>query len=353
MNSTPERSAASAGAVTDQAAPRAETLSQDDQRAMPRALTPLERLEREPTRFSIDQAVAVIAPGRDPVDVVFRSTPRLGAPGGEVTRARIGQTELQTPTFGLIGPGGVLPRHYSALVDAELRKRSTALHDFFDLLSRRFTGLFVKAGAKYRPNRNPRHAEQVQAAAVGLGTPHLASALATPLPAVLYHAGGLAARSRSVERLRGMLCEESGTDVRIIEFAGSWVRIPLAEQSRLAAPGQPGCHVQLGVDAAAGVQVWDPPARFLVRLGPLGLHEFEALLPGKPLHTRLVELIRLHVGMEHDFVLNPVLAAAEVPPLRLGKGAIGLARLGWTSWLTMPRPRRHPAAEAMLQPLNV
>ena len=316
------------------------------------ALTPLERLEREPTRFSLDQAAAVIAPGRDPVEIAYRSTPRLGAPGGEVTRARPGQTELRTPTFGLIGPGGVLPRHYTAWVDTELRKRSTALHAFFDLLSRRFTGLYVKAGAKHRPTRDPRHAEQVQAAAVGLGTPHLASALATPLPAVLYHAGGLAARSRSVERLRGMLSEETGADVRIIEFAGSWVRLPPAEQSRLAAPGLPGRYVQLGVDAALGVQVWDPPARFLVRLGPLGFRDFEALLPGTPLHTRLVELIRLHVGPEQDFAFNPALAAAEVPPLRLGAGDTGSARLGWTGWLTMARPRRQPATQAMLQPLN-
>jgi type VI secretion system protein ImpH len=320
--------------------------------AAPAALTPLERLEREPTRFSIDHAAAVIAPGRDPLEITYRSSPLLGAPGGEVTRARPGQIELRAPTFGLIGPGGVLPRHYTAWVDAELRKRSTALHAFFDLLSRRFTGLYVKAGAKYRPTRDPSQAEQVQAAAVGLGTPHLASALATPLPAVLYHAGGLAARSRSVERLRGMLSEETGANVQIIEFAGTWVRLPPAEQSRLAAPGLPGRYVQLGVDAAVGVQVWDPPARFLVRLGPLRLRDFEALLPGTPQHTRLVELIRLHVGPEQDFAFNPSLPAAEVPPLRLGAGDAGSARLGWTSWLTMARPRRRTATQAMLQPLN-
>ena len=350
MSSSPGHDAPAAGA--GQAARSTQQLQQDAEPSARKALSPLERLEREPTRFSIDQAAAVIAPGRDPVEIAFRSTSRLGYPGGEVTRALPGKTELQTPTFGLIGPGGVLPRHYSAWVDAELRKRSTALHDFFDMLSRRFTGLFVKAGAKYRTNRNPRHTEQVQAAVAGLGTPHLASALVTPLPAVLYHAGGLAARSRSAERLRGMLSEETGEDVRILEFAGSWVRLPLAEQSRLPAPGLPGRYVQLGVDAAVGVQVWDPPARFVVRLGPLGLHEFEALLPGEPLHVRLAELIRLHVGMEQDFAFNPVLVATEVPPLRLGAGVIGVARLGWTSWLTMGRPRRQPAGEAMLHPVS-
>jgi type VI secretion system protein ImpH len=315
-----------------------------------RALTPLERLEREPGRFSIDQASAVIAPRRDPTEIAFRSTSRLGSPAGEVTRADAAQGGLVVPTFGLIGPGGVLPRHYTALADAESRRRSTALHDFVDMLARRFTGLFVKAGSKYRPTRDPHQAEQVLGAAVGLGTPRLADALGTPLPAVLYHAGGLSARTRSAERLRGMLSEETGAEVRLIEFAGGWVRLPTPEQTRLAAPGLPGRHVALGIDAAVGAQVWDPSSRFLVNLGPMSLRAFEALLPGAPLHARLAELTRLQVGLEVDFAFNPVLAAAEVPPLQLGLPGPGAARLGWSSWLTAARPRRNPADDAMLRP---
>lgn len=315
------------------------------------ALTPQQRFKLEPARFSIDQAAAVMAPGRDPPSIDFRTTTRLGATGAEVTRVKGSDSALLTTTFGLIGPGGVLPRHYTAWVDAELRKNSTALHGFFDLLSRRFTGLYVKAGAKYKPTRNPRHAEQILASAIGLNTPHLANALVSPLQALLFHAGGLAARSRSAERLRGMLSEETGNDVRIVEFTGSWVRLPANERTRLAAPGQPGRHAQLGVDAAIGSQVWDASARFLVNLGPLALPAFKALLPGAPLHTRLVELIRLQVGLEEDFAFNPVLAADQVPPLCLGAPGTGSAQLGWTSWLTAPRPRRRPAADAALRPV--
>jgi type VI secretion system protein ImpH len=314
------------------------------------ALSPLQRLQAEPARFSLDQAAAVIAPGRDPVSISYRTVLRLGAPGGEVAMPRQAGADLATPTFGLIGPGGVLPRHYTAWVEAESRKRSTALHGFFDLLGRRFTGLFVKAGSKHRPTRNPKPVEQVLAAAVGLGTPHLTPAMATPLQALLFHAGGLAARTRSAERLRGMLSEETGTEVRIVEFAGAWMRLPPSEQSRLPAPGVPGRHLQLGLDAVMGSQVWDASSRFLVNLGPLSLPQFKSLLPGAPLHTRLVELTRLQVGLEEDFAFNPVLAAEEVPPFQLGPPGSGAAQLGWTSWLTAPRPRRRSAAEAMLRP---
>lgn len=314
---------------------------------MKRAPSPREKLAAEPARFSLDQAAAVLAPGRDPVDLPYRTQARLGAPGGEVASANPQTGEIVAPTFGLIGPGGVLPRHYTATVAAEARKRSVALHNFLDMLARRFTGLFVKAGAKYRPARDPVPAERVLAAASGLGTPHLVARLATPLPALLYHAGALASRSRSAERLRGLLTEETGTPVEIVEFAGGWIRLPVGEQSRMAARGRPGVNCGLGVDAALGAQAWDPSARFLLRLGPLKLREFEALLPGAPLHGRLVELIRLQVGLEQDFALNPVLAAAEVPPCKLGLGG---ARLGWTGWLTTPHPRRADARDALLSP---
>ena len=306
-----------------------------------------ERLAQEPTRFSLDQAVAVMAPGVDPVEVHFRTVAHLGAPAGEVGLGKPDAPVLQTPTFGLIGPGGVLPRHYTALVEGELRQRSSSLQAFVDLLSRRFTGLYVKAGSKYRTARDPRHAQQVLAAAVGLGTPHLGASLASPLQALLHQAGGLASRTRSAERLRGMLTEETGHEVRIKEFAGTWMRVPTSEQTRLQAGG---CHSRLGVDASLGVQVWDPSARFVVTLGPLSLATFRSLLPGTRRFKRLVELTRLQVGMEQEFVLNPVLAATEVPPMRLAGCEDGGARLGWTSWLNAPRPRRKPLADAQLHP---
>lgn len=312
------------------------------------AASALDRLQREPSRFSLDRAAEVLAPGLDPAEIRFRTPARLGAPAGEVAAPKPGTAksppEIVTPTFGLIGPGGVLARHYTALVAAEARRRSTALHQFLDLLARRFTGFFITAGAKHRPTRNPAPAERVLAAVAGLGTPNLAPRLATPMDALLFHAGTLAARSRSADRLRGMISEEIGGAVEIVEFTGGWIRLPITEQTRI---GLGGRHAGLGVDAALGAEAWDPAARFIIRLGPLSLQRFEALLPGAPLHGRLVELTRLHVGLEQDFAFNPVLAAAAVPSAQMGPRG---ARLGWTSWLGTPKPRTRDAAEAILAP---
>lgn len=306
---------------------------------------PRDRLLREATRFTLDQAAHLLAPGGDVMALHYRSVLRLGYPLGEVGALRPGSLHLATPTFGLVGAGGVLPRHYTALAGAEQRKRSEALQRFLDLNASRFTGLFIKAGEKYRPTRAPAPAERALAAVVGLATPHQAGRLGLPLETLLFHAGNLAARSRSAARLQAMLEEETGVAVRVEEFAGGWLRLPKTERTRLAGGGRghgaTGQHAVLGQGAVAGAETWDSQARFTIRLGPVALAEFEALLPGTPRHARILSLARLFTGLDTDFAINPVLAAAAIPPLALGQG-----RLGWSSWLTAPKPRRRDGGEA-------
>jgi len=306
------------------------------------APTPRQRLAEAPELFDLDQAAFVVAPGRDPVELPFTTPARLGLPLGEVTAAEPETGALTTPLFGLIGPQGTLPRHYTATAAAELRARNRALSQFLDLLSRRFTGMWVKAGAKYRSTRDPAPTERALDAAIGLGTPGLGQRLAVPAESLRYHAGHLAARTRSAARLAALLEEEAGMAVEIVEFAGGWLRLPEAERTRLGA-----AHAGLGTSAAAGAQIWDPQARFLIRLGPLDAEDFARLLPGQPLFDRLCGLTRLFVGPEQEFVLNPWLRPGAVPAARLGEGA---ARLGLTAWMRQAKPRQAPAREAVLRP---
>jgi type VI secretion system protein ImpH len=306
--------------------------------------SPLARLAAEPARFEFEQAATLLAPEGDMLRLDFRTLPRLGLPNAELAAVDVAERRLVAIGFGLIGPGGVLPRHYTATVGAELRKRSSALHAFLDLLARRFTARWIMAGAKYRPARNLEPVTRALAAAIGLATPHLAERLSAPLPALLYHAGNLAARTRSAERLRALLEEEAGCPVEIVEFAGGWLRVPESERTRLPGRSGPRGQGRLGVDAMAGAAVFDPQSRVRIRFGPLPAERFAEFLPGRPLHRRLVELARLFLGPELDFVLNPVLRADAVPAASLGT----TARLGWTSWLASPAPRRRDADEAVL-----
>src|SRR4029077_6594005 len=60
---------------------------------------------------------------------------------------------VTTPVIGLTGAAGVLPRIYTEMITATLRKRSRALHEFLDMLGQRFVAAFVSAGMKYRLSR--------------------------------------------------------------------------------------------------------------------------------------------------------------------------------------------------------
>lgn len=65
----------------------------------------------------------------------------------------------------------------------------------------------------------------------------------------------------------------------------------------------------------------------------------------------LVSLVRVLVGLEVGFAINPVLMRAEVPALVLGAGAEP-ARLGWNTWLPAPTAGIVPltdAAEAIFE----
>lgn len=317
-------------------------------------LSPVERLKREPGRFDIDQATAVALraaglPEDEPEALVLRSAARLAMPGGAVIAAKPEQGELTLGSFGLIGAGGALPRHHTAQVAAEQRKRSLALHVFLDMLGRRTTGLHSKAGAKYRPTRNPEPTGRVLASAIGMGTPHLGGRTRIPEAALLYHAGNLAARTRSAERLRAMLEAETGLRVEIQEFAGGFVRLPEEERTRMPKGREAPQHCALGVSTTAGAQVWDPQARLIIRFGPLDRAAFDAMLPGTPAWLRVTQLARLFVGPDTAFAVNLVLRAPDVP-----RGALGsTSRLGWTSWMGASKPRRGDARDALFEPREV
>lgn len=321
------------------------------------SIPPVDRLRRDPSRFDLDQAMAVaIAASRgvpgEPEALRLRSSPRLSMPSGPVVGARPDEGELTLGTFGLVGSGGVLPRHHTAMVAAELRKRSSALHAFLDLLARRMVGLYAKAGAKYRPTRNTGPTGDALSAAVGMGTPNLDGRMRIPHEDLLFHSGNLASRTRSAERLRAMLEAETGRRVEIEEFAGGFIRLPAEEQTRMPKGRAPVQHAALGVSAVAGSQVWDPQARFIIRFGPLTRQEFEALLPGSPAWLRVTQLARLFVGPDTSFAVNLVLRKEEVPAASTG-GGMGGARLGWTSWSGASRPRAADARDALFEPREV
>lgn len=327
-----------------------------------RAGSAMAMLLRKPQRYRFDAAVRVLmhtAETGEPADAIrFRAPVGSAYPGPEVfaVRETEGRTPmLTTPVMGLTGPNGVLPRHYSEILHATVRNRSTALQDFTELLAQRFVAQFARAGMKYRPhrvreaahlnqmaNRRGGHPEapdpltQALLAFIGFGTPGLVERVAAGPEPLLHYAGLLSMRPHSADRLEAMLSDWLGRKVEVVQFVGDWLSLPPDQRTRMPLGRRAGAFNQLGLDATIGVRAWDIQARIILRIGPLDAEGFAALLPDRPMLRRLVSLTRAFLGFETGFAVNPVLLSWAVPPLRLAGGMPTEApptRLGWNTWM--------------------
>jgi type VI secretion system protein ImpH len=348
-----------------------------------------EILFREAHRFEFFQAVRLlerIYPDRKPVGgddhpraevVRFKTHVSMAFPAAEiydVTSAAEQEVEETSPptmwvTFmGLAGSLGVLPRYYTQLLsDPSMRNQTAALRDFLDIFNHRLISLFYRAWEKYRfpiayerraieQARTPENASQEDTFSqylfclIGMGTPGLQHRHGIRDEILLYYAGLLSQRPRSAAALEGLLQDYFGVDVRVEQFTGQWFLMNADALSSLGADGQ---NNQLGVSAALWERVWDPQARFRIKLGPLTYQQFQDFMPTSEAYRHLVELTRFFVGEEFSFEVQPVLRADEVPACALAVNRT--ARLGWGMWLKTEPFREHtsqPVFEARVaQPL--
>lgn len=296
----------------------------------------------------------------------LRSTTTLGFPGAAITSASRSAEdeeavmECEVTCFGLVGPSGVLPRHYTTLLVERLRRfKDRTLRDFLDILENRTLSLLYGAWVKYRQlplierttlrrigtawddgtaaPRDPVSA--VVACLVGLGTRGLADRLAVPDETIFHYAGHYAHQPRAAEPLEQVLSDVVGMPVQVRQFVGRWLQLEPPDQTRLASREQPeGLNARLGAGAIAGSRVWNVQSVVELVVGPLSLTSFLALLPGGVWLGRIGDLARLYVGPAIDVRVRPLLAADQVPPLRLVTGRDDSrhppALLGWTTWLT-------------------
>jgi len=317
------------------------------------AMRVLEAAERRAARDPRREPRKTLGGDADPAEELARlsSALSLAFPASEVVAFRPEEegrkARLVLAFLGLVGPGGILPRHYSETVLFAARARNEALPAFLDLFVHRALSLYLRASTKYRlarlveaaPPGEQDAATAALASIVGLGTEGLSGRLSVPDDAMVHYGGLFAQRPRSASRLEAMVADFLGRPVEVVQMVGTWLVLPPGERTRLPGPGLPrGRHARLGAEAALGVRAWDTQGRFVLRLGPMPYAAFAALMPGGPALERLVDLVRAYVGPTLGFAINPVLAGSEVPRPRLGQAGPEAPRLGWNVWL--PRTPR-------------
>ena len=241
--------------------------------------------------------------------------------------------------FGLLGPQGPMPLHFSEFVRERTHHHGdTTLAHFLDIFHHRLLSLFYRAWAQAQPvvhldrPRDDRYRAWLAACA---GTPAHSGAL--PAAALAYHAGWFAGGTRHPEGLSKVLRQFFAVPVRVQQHVGHWLPIDAADRSRLGhARNRPerssAAPALLGQSANAGSRVWDRQYRFRVHLGPLDLVQHMAFLPGGSAWQALQHGVQLLAGREMQWDLELELLPAHRPTARLGRGA-GNVQLGVLGWL--------------------
>lgn len=318
------------------------------------------KLRVEPFRFEFFQAVRLLEkllPTRAPVgqfvppsDEVarFGAHASLAFPASEIQEIEWpdhAPAHITVNFMGLIGPEGVLPTFYTALVRERLRESDLTLRDFFDIFHHRIISLFYRAWRKYRfdaddgPGEQTRFSRQLLSL-IGLGTEGLEDRQALADESLVYYAGLLTQRPHSAQSLRQILADYFGVPVEIEQFAGGWYHLPDDIQSSLGEGAD--CSEQLGLGAVVGDAVWSQQSRIRIVLGPLDLETYASFLPAGSSWKLLRDWVRFFSNDEFDFEVKLVLKRQDVPCCELGTGTESGARLGWVSWVKSADLARDP-----------
>lgn len=333
-----------------------ESIAVDEQQ---RALR--KRMEERPWPYGFFQAVRILQlleEDREPVGrftkpgqeaVRFGAHTGIGFPASEVQsieRDEDGTPRMCVNIMGAIGPMGVLPLAYTALVRERGRARDYTPRDFLDIFHNRLLSLFYRAwercrfGVAFERGERDRLSHHL-ADLIGMGTAGMEERQEVPDAALLFYAGLLGMNTRPAIALEQILADYFAVPVEVEQFAGAWHRIEDRDTCRLGEDD--GVSQRLGGGALAGNRIWDEQSRVRIRLGPLAMEQYENFLPGGAAHAQLRAIAAFCAGMQFDIETELILRREDVPGCELIAETGAGWRLGWTTWVKSAVFTRDPA----------
>ena len=243
-----------------------------------------------------------------------------------------GTHHLKVRLFGLLGPNGPLPLHFTEYVRHRRRDYGdSTFESFLNLFHHRMLSLFYRAWANNEPTVSydrpdwDRFANYV-AAVIGIGMSPLRKRDEISDLSKFYFSGRLSCQTRCAEGLQDILSDYFNLPVFVETFVGEWMTLPKKHVCRLGRDRQSGT---LGQTFMLGLRTWNCQHKFRIRIGPLKIGDYISLLPAGGRIRRLVTLVRNYIGDELAWDLKLILKREEVPCMRLDNRS----RLGWTTWL--------------------
>lgn len=247
----------------------------------------------------------------------------------------IEQVIITPAIMGLIGPSGVLPRHYThAVADRERYHRDTATRTFLDIFANRALTLFYRAWRKNRIYLEHERQRRSGLLSMVLNVAGLraidqsatsVAAMAVDPESLGFYAGVLQHRPQSAQVCARVLSDFFGVPCQVRQFVGQWFDVPEESLTQLGT-----ANAQLGADAFCGERLWERATKLDIVIGPVRKRRFEEFLPRGPAQRKLRELVSLTLGLSYQFEVRLVLDKRDAVPVQLGGAE---SPLGWSGWL--------------------
>jgi len=244
--------------------------------------------------------------------------------------------DIDVNIMGLTGRSGILPQHYTQLIQMRNKFHDYALSDFLDLFNHRLISLYYRAWAKYRVASEYEHYQRQQK--LSPFTRALQSLAGRSNDAhyevPLYYSGHFSKSVRSTRSLELIIQDYFGYPVSINSFTGSWLAIKKNDQLRVGTKNK-GRNNHLGEGILLGNKVWDVQSKCEIEIGPITHDEYETILPDTQRFSALKKIVRdyapAHLAIELHYIVNDPEGKSQQP---LGK----TFKLGWNSWLGSEKP---------------
>ncbi len=243
-----------------------------------------------------------------------------------------GKTEVVVRGFGLFGPNGPLPLHYSEYAyERKHHYDDKTLSAFADLFHHRLIGLFYRAWANAQSvtgldNEDQWTFSRYVASLIGLGEEAFRHRDSVSDFAKYYYLPHLLVRPRTVGGLTKILGHYFQLPIQIEQNVGCWLPVDDSQKSFLTSLS----GMSLGDGLLLGDKLYDQQSKFCVVIGPMDFQAYRSFMQRQPNAQRLVDWVRFYCAYEYDWDVQLVLAQAACPAFVLGQQQ---SALGLSSWL--------------------
>ncbi|MBP6561998.1 MAG: type VI secretion system baseplate subunit TssG [Neisseriaceae bacterium] len=243
-----------------------------------------------------------------------------------------GKTEVVLRGFGLFGPNGPLPLHYSEYAyERKHHYDDKTLSAFADMFHHRLIGLFYRAWANAQSvtgldNHDQWTFSRYVASLIGLGDEAFRDRDSVSDFAKYYYLPHLLVRPRTVGGLEKILGHYFQLPIQIIQNVGYWLPVAPEQKSYLNANRE----MCLGEGLLLGDKLYDRQSKFRVVIGPMDYAAYQSFMQHQPNARRLMDWVRFYCAYEYEWDVQLVLAQAACPAFVLGQAQ---SALGLSTWL--------------------